>query len=142
MQSKQVTPKGQSRANLWMVVAGAAVTVGFFLPLMEFRGVELASGWSMLWSDKVALSYKAMVAMYPIGGAMLVVTALAGVKSARWFALGLGGLIILWPMYRLTRTFLEVAGSGAYLVLGGGLLALVSGLSVGRTGRNATTKND
>jgi hypothetical protein len=128
MEEKQVSGTKQSKINLWMVLAGVAVAVGFFLPLISVGGLQIASGWDMLWSDRIAFSQKAMVAMYPIGGVALMVTALAGVRSARWFALGLGGLIILWPAYKLFRAFIEVAGSGAFLVLGGGLVALVSGL--------------
>jgi hypothetical protein len=117
-----------TKVQLWMVLAGLAVTVGFFLPLFEYQGQELLSGWQLLREGDMPARYWLLTAAYPIAGLALLVTAAAGVSIARWVALVVGGLVIVYPTYKLVRLLVEVAGSGAFLMLGGGVAALICGL--------------
>ncbi len=123
-----------TKTQMWMVIAGVAVVVGFFLPLFEYQGIKWLSGWELLREGDLPARYWLLTVSYPILGLALIVTALAGVSSARWISLGVGGVIILYPLYKLISTLIDVAGSGAFLMFGGGLIALICGL-VGRAAR-------
>lgn len=120
--------RSSTKTQVWMVVAGVAVVVGFFLPLFEYQGAKLLSGWELLREADLPARYWLLTVSYPILGAALIVTALAGVSSARWISLGIGGVIILYPLYMLISSLIEVAGTGAFLMFGGGLVALICGL--------------
>jgi len=119
---------GKDNVKWWMTAAGIAIVAGFFLPLLEYHGLELVSGWDILWSSRAEMWHRLLLAGVPILGAGLAVTSLAGTTSAKWFSLGAGGLIIVYPTIKLVGALVEVAGVGAFLILGGGMTALVCGL--------------
>jgi len=117
------------KVQLWMVIAGFAVVIGFFLPLFEVGGRTWLSGWQILREGDLPMRYWLLALAHPVGGLALIVTALAGVGAARWVSLGLGGVAVVFPIYKLVSLLVEVAGSGAFLMFGGGLAALICGIA-------------
>jgi len=111
-----------------MTAAGGAIAVGFFLPLVEYGGIALVSGWDILLDSRATLWHRLLLAGVPILGTGLAITSLAGTVSAKWFSLSAGALIIVYPTVKLVAGLVQFAGIGAFLILFGGMTALVCGL--------------
>ncbi len=118
-----------STQRTWMGIAGIAIVVGFFLPWVDFGGLVKVSGYEILTSGKLGTWEWLLAAAYPLSGLALIVASLEGSAGAgRWCGLAAGGVIVLYPLYKVVRGFFEVTGVGYWLVLAGGIVALVGGL--------------
>lgn len=115
----------KSNVHWWMTAAGIAIVVGFFLPLLGSNG---PSGWDMVWNGFGDGWGRLMVASVPVLGLGLIGASMARTVSAKWFALGAGGLIILYPLGKFVWTLVTAGGIGLLLTLGGGVVALGCGL--------------
>jgi hypothetical protein len=118
MQSKQLP----------VIIVGAALVVGFFLPWIDVAGAGGLSGWDIARSGHFSLFTRLIVAIVPIGGTAMVLAGLAGARASG-VALGTGAAILGYTTYKVVYVFFKITGLGLWLVLAGAVAALVLGLA-------------
>ncbi len=119
---------GRGGARVIMTIAGISILVGFFMPWVDFGGIEDASGFTLLRKVDLPTSWLAVLLAVPAGGLFLAAAGLSGVRFSRYLALLVGALIMGYGAYRAFQVFFSVTGPGIWLIAVGALIALIVGL--------------
>jgi len=119
---------GRSTARVIMTVAGIAILVGFFMPWFDFQDIQDGSGFEILRKGDLSSLWLAVLLVVPAGGLLLGAAGVSGVRFARYLSLLVGAVILGYGSYRFFQIFFASTGPGVWLVITGGLIALIVGL--------------
>jgi hypothetical protein len=111
------TSSTQSRSNLIVLVLGAALVAGFFLPWADF--FVRASGWDLATDQGETRFF-----LVPLAGLALIATTLLAPAAAPIATLAAGAGITGWFGYHVGVVAAEVYGWGITMVVGGSVLAI------------------
>lgn len=117
------------RNSMLLGVTGLALVVGFFMPWIDVAGIGGVSGWDMVRSEQLSLITRAILALCPLGGAALALSAFGHSRRAGQLALGVGGGVLGYTFYKLAYGFIKVTGAGLWIVLAAGVVAVAVGLT-------------
>jgi hypothetical protein len=116
-----------------MGLTGIALVVGFFMPWIDVGGLHGVSGYDLVKNEHLATSTRLILALCPLGGALLALAAFARSAAAAKISVAMGAGVLGYTTFKLAYGFLKVTGWGLWMVLAGGAVALVLGLSGRKT---------
>lgn len=119
----------KKNANLVVALTGVALTVGFFLPIIDIGGLVRASGWDIVTSDGLSPWTRLAWLLLPAGGLAMAGAGLTGSKAARGISLGVGVGILGYAAWQTIRVFFATTGVGLWLILVGAIVAVVAGFA-------------
>lgn len=112
-------------ANVWLAVTGAIAVTAFFLPFFDVGGLLSVTGLEMALNDGLPWFTRIIVALVPIAGLTVFVTAVSGSQRARPIA-GLFGLGVLGYLgYQAIKIFVTTTGCGMWLVIAAAVIAII-----------------
>jgi hypothetical protein len=117
------------RTNLWIAGAGAALLIGFFMPWFDLGMGFQATGWDIVKTSELSWVTRLAVLACPFVGAALLLAALGATRSVAAFSIGTGCAVLGFTAYKVADAFITVSGTGLWLVLSAGTVALVAGLT-------------
>lgn len=112
-----------------MRAAGIGIVGGFFLPWLDLPVLGNVSGWDILHSSLVSDGTRTAIGLWLVLGVALVATASISRRATTMLSVASGAAILGFTFYWLAQFFADVIGIGLMLVLGGGAVALVCGLT-------------
>ena len=118
------------KQNYWIVAAGVALVAGFFLPWFDLGSGFQATGLDIVRESDISWVTRLAVLLTPLLGLSLVGSGLGASKNTARLSLGVGGSILGFAGYKIADAFVTVSGSGLWLVLAAGLVALTVGLAL------------
>lgn len=113
--------------RVFLGVAGILLVLGFFLPWVSIGDVANIAGHELVFGDNLPSWQRVALAFCPLLGALSVAVAILGFRWARWFALGVGGVVLGYGLFTVSYLLFKMLSVGLWLVLAGGLLALAAG---------------
>lgn len=134
---------GSFFARAMLVISGAGLIAGFFMPWAVLAGGQQTSGFDLLIGKAEVLSLifqpsRPMMLLVPILGVMLVLGGISGHRAYLWVSLAAGLTILGYGFYTLVTVFLQATGVGMWIVVASAFLSLAIGLlALGR--RSAET---
>jgi hypothetical protein len=114
--------------NMVLGITGLALVVGFFMPWIDVGGLHGVSGWDMVCSEQLSLITRIILALCPLGGAVLALSAFGRSNKAAQLGLAVGAGVLGYTFYKLAYGFIKVTGAGLWMVLAGATVALAIGL--------------
>ena len=116
-----------------LILAGLALGLGFFLPWLRLAGLASISGFGLMVTDGQAVEmisgpHRLLLFAVPLFGVARVIGGITGHRIAAWLALAAGVIVVGDGLVTLVMLFLNTTGIGMWLVIGGSLMALVTGL--------------
>lgn len=106
----------------WLAPAGILMVVGFFGPWIDLFGLVTMSGYELARETPLGWD-RHLLWLFPLGGAALAATALAGSRSARALALLAGAGVVTLVGW----TVMSDLRYGAWLTVLGAVVALIGG---------------
>lgn len=121
-----------------LILAGAGLIVGFFMPWLTIGTLASISGLGLMVADGEAVamisgSHRVLLFAVPLLGAGLIFGGITGHRAAAWLALITGVVVVGDGLLTLIRLFFDTTGAGMWLVILCSLTSLGLGLlAVGR----------
>lgn len=123
------------KGRLGIVLAGSALIAGFFMPWISVdfgpATLQVSAFQMMTQHGQTAAVHPVLLALVPLAGLAMVVTALLNHRWSRAVAFLSGAGILGYAGLRAAQVFFAISGWGIWLVVGaavaGVVLALVSG---------------
>ncbi len=119
-----------SKTRLFIGIAGALLTAGFFLPWLDVGGGGFrlsATGLDMIRAGDFSFVY-VMVLLVPILGVAMGIGALANWRHTRLLSVGTGLGFAAYASYKIVQAFFATTGWGLWLVIVGAIFALAAPL--------------
>jgi hypothetical protein len=120
------------------VLAGVTLVIAFFMPWVKAGSLLSSSGFGLLFVsgemvEVVSGSYRFLLVLVPLFGALLVTGGVLAWRATQWLAVGGAAVILGFGFIQLVRVFLTSTGVGMWLVVVASMLCLVLGLlGIGR----------
>ncbi len=113
-----------------LAIIGIAMVIGFLGPWVDFFGLVQASGYDLATDDNGGWK-RHVLWLFPLGGAGLAYLAIRGDLRARAAAFLLGTAVVGLALYDTASDLAEHLRYGAWITVGGALVAFASGLTKG-----------
>lgn len=112
-------------ARTLLVLTGAALVAGFFLPWFDLGFGGGFSGFQIAKTMPSGASFTAMLWLLPIGGIAMMLTAINDSRYARLTAVLVGLALVGYAVVQAVRVFFATAGLGLWFVCVGALAAIL-----------------
>ncbi|MBI2391679.1 MAG: hypothetical protein HYV09_18970 [Deltaproteobacteria bacterium] len=111
-------------ARTLLLVTGAALLVGFFLPWVDLGFGPTISGFAVARHAPSGALLQMMLWLVPIGGLAMIVTAATGSRHARLTSVLVGLGLVGYAVVKTVHAFFATTGLGLWLVIAASVGAL------------------
>lgn len=111
-------------ARTLLLLTGAALLVGFFLPWVDLGFGPTISGFAVARHAPNGALFQTMLWAIPVGGLAMIVTAATGSRHARLTSVLVGLGLVGYGVVKTVHAFFATTGLGLWLVIIAALAAV------------------